>query len=201
CLLLTGYYFCMNVTSYGLSLFMPMIIKSQAGLSDFWSGTLAALPYLLALGGMLLNGWHSDRTHERIGHVVVPLTCLSVGIFLTAWFDRSGFVPVLILIFLVGPFLYAHLPAFWPLPSTFLGAAAAASAIGFINMVGNLGGFVGPVMVGTLAQPQLDPALAAVAGAPAAAALAKPNFATALFRLAPFPLIAVAIILLVGYLR
>jgi sugar phosphate permease len=185
-LLLTGYYFCMNLTSYGLTLFMPMIIKSQSGLSDFWSGTLAALPYLLALGGMLLNGWHSDRTHERIGHTAVPLTCLSAGIYLAAWFDRSGFVPVLILIFLVGPFLYAHLPAFWPLPSTFLGAAAAASAIGFINMVGNLGGFVGPAMVGNLAKPEPN---------------GEMQFGTALFRLAPFPLVSVAIILFVGYLR
>src|SRR5947199_446194 len=179
---------------------MPAIIKWQSGLSDFWSGTLAALPYLLALGGMLLNGWHSDHTHERIAHTAVPLTCLSVGIFLTAWFDRSGFVPVLMLIFLVGPFLYAHLPAFWPLPSTFLGAAAAASAIGFINMMGNLGGFVGPAMVGKLAEPRLDPALAVVAGTPAAAGVAKPNFAPALFRLAPFPLVSVAILRFVGHL-
>src|SRR5207248_3327972 len=169
-----------------LTIFMPAIIKSQSGLSDFWSGTLAALPYLLALGGMLLNGWHSDRTHERIAHTAVPLTCLSVGIFLTAWFDRSGFVPVLMLIFLVGPFLYAHLPAFWPLPSTFLGAAAAASAIGFINMMGNLGGFVGPAMVGNLAKPDSS---------------GETQFGVALFRLAPFPLISVAIILFVGFLR
>jgi hypothetical protein len=68
-------------------------------------------------------------------------------------------------------------------------------------MVGNLGGFVGPAMVGKLAEPQVNPALALVAGAPAASAIAQPNFAAALFRLAPFPLISVAIILFVGYLR
>src|SRR5262249_57043832 len=136
--------------SYGLTMFMPMIIKSQSGLSDTWSGILAALPYLMALAGMLLNGWHSDHTHERIGHVAVPLTCLSIGIFLTAWFDRSGFVPVLLMIFLVGPFLYAHLPTFWPLSSTFLGAAAAASAIGFINIIGNLRGTFAPATVSNL---------------------------------------------------
>src|SRR5207247_7237559 len=117
---------------------------------------------------------HRARTHERIARAAVPLTCLGLGIFLTAWFERSGFVPVLMLIFLVGPFLYAHLPAFWPLPSTFLGAAAAASAIGFINMMGNLGGFVGPAMVGNLAKPQVDPALALAAGGPAATSVAKP---------------------------
>jgi hypothetical protein len=57
-------------------------------------------------------------------------------------------VPVVIMIFIAGTCMYAHLPAFWPIPTMFLGAAAAASAIGFINMVGNLGGYFGPNLVG-----------------------------------------------------
>src|SRR5262249_11350700 len=141
-LLLTAYYFCMNVTSYGLSIFMPSIIKQQSGLSDRWASAVAALPYLMALLAMLANGPHSDRTGERIWHVAVPLVCLSGGIYLAALFDGVWIFPVFIMIFLVGTFMYAHLPAFWPLPSMFLGAAAAASAIGFINMIGNVGGFV-----------------------------------------------------------
>ena len=55
------------------------------------------------------------------------------------------------MIFLVGSFVFTHIPAFWPMPTIFLGATAAASAIGFINMVGNLGGFVGPVIAGSSA--------------------------------------------------
>ena len=77
-LLLTAYYFCMNVTSYGLSMFMPSIIKSQSGLSDTWASVVAALPYLFGLLGMLLNGWHSDRRRERVFHVALPLVCLGV---------------------------------------------------------------------------------------------------------------------------
>jgi MFS transporter, ACS family, tartrate transporter len=191
-LLLTGYYFCMNVTSYGLSIFMPKIIQSQSGLSDTWSGLLSALPYLMALVAMLVNGAHSDRTNERIGHTVVPLTCLSVGLFLTALLTgqatREGagvavqVAAVLAMIFLVGTFMYAHLPAFWPIPSMFLGAAAAASAIGFINMIGNLGGFFGPAWVGEASKDQV-------------------SFAPALLRMAPFPLVAVGFILVVGFTR
>jgi hypothetical protein len=56
---------------------------------------------------------------------------------------------VLVMIFVAGTNMYAHLPAFWPIPSMFLGVVAAASAIGFINMIGNLGGTTGPVIVGT----------------------------------------------------
>src|SRR5262249_23624239 len=91
-LLLTGYYFCMNVTSYGLSMFMPTIIKSQSGLSDTWASVVAGLPYVTSLAGMLLNGWLSDRAQERIGHVAVPLVCLSLGLFLAGFCNDLGVV-------------------------------------------------------------------------------------------------------------
>ncbi len=181
-LLLTAYYFCTNTAGYGLSSFMPAIIETQTGLSKLWCSVLAGLVYVAALVGVLFNGWHSDRSGERIWHVVVPLTCLSLGIFLAALTDGMGWLPVLILLFCVGPFAQAQLPAFWPIPTMFLGSAAAASAIGFINMIGNLGGSLGPTMVGKAADGQT-------------------TFAPALYRLAPFPLIAVGIILYVGWLR
>jgi MFS transporter, ACS family, tartrate transporter len=181
-LLLTAVYFCQNLTSYGLSMFMPAIIKSQSGLSDTWSSLLASLPYFVALGGMLLNGRHSDRTGERPKHVAVPMAMLGLGVLAAALLDGVPVLPVLVMILGVGTFMYAHLPAFWPIPTSFLGATAAASAIGFINMVGNLGGSVGPMMVGSLSSGQT-------------------SFAPALFRLAPWPIAGAAIILIVGYTR
>jgi ACS family tartrate transporter-like MFS transporter len=181
-LLLTGVYFCLNVTSYGLSMFMPAIIKSQSGLSSQNASYLAMTPYVMALIAMLLNGWHSDRTGERFWHVAVPLSMLSLGIVIAAAFNGVGWVPVLAMIFIVGTFMYAHLPAFWPIPTVFLGSAAAASAIGFINMMGNLGGYVGPKMVGDLAKN-------------------TENFSEALFKLSPWPIGAAVVILVVGYAR
>jgi MFS transporter, ACS family, tartrate transporter len=181
-LLLTGYYFCMNVTSYGLTSFLPKIIQAQTGLPKFWVTVLVGVAYLMALVAMLINGWHSDKTGERIRHVLIPLTCLSLSIFLTALLDGMWIWPVLTMMFLVGTFLYAHLPAFWPIPSMFLGATAAASAIGFINMIGNLGGSVGSIMMGKASE-------------------GRTSFALALFLLAPFPLVSAAIILFVAYLR
>jgi MFS family permease len=180
-LLLTVYYFCMNVTSYGLSMFMPAIIKSQSGLSDQWSAVVAGLPFVTGLAGLLVNGWHSDRTRERIGHVAVPLVCYSAGLVLAGLCTGHGWVAVLVIIFAVGTFQYAHLPAFWPIPSIFLGAGAAAAAIGFINMIGNLGGFFGPALFGEAAEAK--------------------EYARGLFTLAPFPLVSLAVILFIGYIR
>lgn len=244
--LLTGVYFCLNVASYGLSMFMPAIFKSQLrGISDETATLIASLPYCMAFIGMMVNGWHSDRTGERIWHVATPLAFSSLGIFLAALFDGVPYVPALLMIFVVGTCLYAHQPAFWPIPSMFLGAAAAASAIGFINMVGNLGGFYGPNWVG-----KADEVKAAVAAAnpgkespgtastPAAgsasekaentaeggeatsahaaatastaehspkgaasSAAAPAGFRQGLFRLAPWPILASIVILIVGFFR
>jgi sugar phosphate permease len=181
-LLLTMVYFCLNVISYGLGMFMPAIIKSQSGAKDVWASILASLPYVMALIGMLLNGWHSDRTGERVVHVAIPLALTGFGILVAAATDGHTVFPVLAMILLVGPVIYAHLPAFWPIPTMFLGAASAASAIGFINMVGNMGGFVGPYVVGR-------------------SATETANFAAALYKIAPFPIVAAGIVLIVGLYR
>src|SRR5262249_40297702 len=69
--LLTVVYFFLNVTSYGLGMFMPAIIKSQSGTSDEVASYLAALPFVMAFLAMRVNGRHSDRTGERIWHVAV----------------------------------------------------------------------------------------------------------------------------------
>ncbi len=135
----------------------------------------------MGLVGMLINGWHSDKTRERIGHTIVPLIGLSLSLILAANLDGYGLAPVFIMIFLVGTFMYAHHPAFWPIPSMFLGATAAASAIGFINMIGNIGGFVGPAMMGGYVE--------------------QNKIADGLIFLSVFPLIAAAIIFVVGWTR
>ena len=110
------------------------------------------------------------------------MAMLGFGVLAAALLDGVPVLPVLVMILGVGTFMYAHLPAFWPIPTTFLGSTAAASAIGFINMVGNLGGSVGPWMVGNLSSGQT-------------------SFAPALYRLAPWPIAGAAIILIVGYGR
>ena len=63
------------------------------GRNDVWASMLASLPYVMALLGMLLNGWHSDRTGERVVHVAVPLACQGIGIAIAAALRRSVDLP------------------------------------------------------------------------------------------------------------
>jgi sugar phosphate permease len=214
-LLLTAVYFCINVTSYGLQMFMPAIIKSNVHVSSQTASFLAALPYAFSLLGMLINGWHSDRTGERIWHVATPLAGLTVALIMAVLCDGVPVVPVLLMIVCVGVCLHAHLPSFWPIPTMFLGATAAAAAIGFINMTGNLGGFFGPWAVGLLANSKtISPTQAAqtvgLLGSPlghgpllAATSLTPPvtSFRLGLLFVAPWPLLAAIIIVALGYRR
>ena len=194
-LLLTMVYFGLNVSSYGITMFQTTIVKSQLAhlgvTADKYSpqtiqlfSSLAAAPlWLVCLFGMLFNGWHSDKTGERIWHVALSLFGVALTIFLVGMTQQYPYVPFLILTFGVGAFIQTHLPAFWPIPTIFLGAAGAASAIGFINMVGNMGGFVGPFIIGDSLKS--DP------GA----------YRAAMLRTCVFPLMSGLIVLLVGLYR
>src|SRR5262249_27486972 len=106
------------------------------------------LPFLCSLLGMLYNGHSSDRRQERRWHTAIPYLIFGVGMAASV---LSGNVVALTILFLcvTGSGQSAH-PAFWTLPATFLTGSAAAAAVGLINSVGNLGGFVGPSIFGQL---------------------------------------------------
>jgi ACS family tartrate transporter-like MFS transporter len=180
-LLLTLVYFCQNAVAYSISTFMPSIIKAQVGTSETKAAWLTALFFFLGFLGMQLNAWHSDRHHERIWHVVIPMLLTGIGLLLVSQLGASPFLGLVLMMAFIGSNLYTHIPPFWAIPTLFLGSTAAASAIGFINMVGNFGGSVGPRIVGRAAE--------------------ENDFATGLLRIGPFPFVAAAIVLAIGFAR
>lgn len=142
-------YFCSVTSAYGFNFWLPTILKGLSGLSNLLVTGVAALPYCAGLLAMLIVGWNSDRTGERRWHTAVSLLAVSLGLVLSAVVNQRVGLAVAMFC-LAGAGLYSYLPGFWALPTTFLTAAAAAAAIGLINSVGNLGGFVGPYVVGYL---------------------------------------------------
>jgi ACS family tartrate transporter-like MFS transporter len=145
--LLTAIYFVGMTGLYGFSMWLPTILKKLSGLPTLQVTLLAAVPYALTLAIMLVVGRSSDRTNERIWHTAVPLFvagCAFVGSILAK--DRVFLS--LAMLSLVGAGVWAFIPTFWTLPSAFLTGSAAAVAVGLINSFGNLGGFVGPYIVG-----------------------------------------------------
>jgi ACS family tartrate transporter-like MFS transporter len=136
-------------SNYGVSLWLPKMIQRISHFGVSTVSLVASIPSLSALPMMLLVGWHSDRTGERIWHTSVP-RLLSAAALLVCFFALSNtWVSVVMLSLATIGFYCAH-PGFWPLPNMFLGRSAAAASIGLINSFGNLGGFLGPYLLGFL---------------------------------------------------
>ncbi|MGC8597222.1 MAG: hypothetical protein ACP5NY_04805 [Thermocladium sp.] len=96
---------------------------------------------------MYVWGRHSDMTLERIHHTAIPLIIGTIGSIIAIAFPNNFYALLIALILLtmgiLGPF-----GSFWSLPTMYLTGSVAAVAIGFVNSIGNLGGFVGPYIVG-----------------------------------------------------
>jgi MFS transporter, ACS family, tartrate transporter len=146
-LLLVGAYFFAVVGFYGLNIWLPTIIKQASGWSDLKVTMVAMIPHLVGLIAMLVVGASSDRTGERRWHAAAVMTAGGIGYVLVV---LAGANPLLVVaaFCIVAAGVDGFMPAFWPLPTSFLTESAAAASIGLINSFGNLGGFVGPYILG-----------------------------------------------------
>jgi ACS family tartrate transporter-like MFS transporter len=148
-LALTAAYFFVVCGNYGVEMFLPSIIKEWYKPGDHVLSLVLMIPPIGSLVGQLFVGWNSDRTKERRFHTAVPILIGGVALGLAQ--IRGMSLGAMILLFTASALgTKAYLPAFWSLPSLFLTEAAAAGSIGLINSVGNLGGAVGPTLVGFL---------------------------------------------------
>jgi ACS family tartrate transporter-like MFS transporter len=148
-LLLSLVYFCYITNSTGLSVWLPKIVQRISGLSNFQVTLISAIPWLAAVPAMLASAWHSDKTGERRLHAAVPILMVGVALALSQW-AGDRLVPAMAMFSLATMALYAFPSPFWSLPTMFLSGTAAAASIALINSMGNLGGFVGPYVIGYL---------------------------------------------------
>lgn len=140
---LCAIYFTLMIGLYGIAFWLPTIVKAFGIKGYLGVGLITAIPYSVAVIGMIILSHHSDKTGERRLHYVANVTAGAIGLILSGVFATN---PVLAIIFLsIGTLgVIGSMPLFWPLPSAFLAGTAAAAGIGIVNSVGNLGGYFGP---------------------------------------------------------
>jgi D-galactonate transporter len=145
--LLSVIYFLFVFSLYGISFWLPTIIKA-AGVKDALDiGLLSALPWAAGVIAMLLVARSADRRGERRWHIFVPAVIGTIGFLISVKF--SGNVPIALLGMSIATMgIMSVLPIFWSIPTAYLGGAAAAAGIALINSFGNLSGFVGPSLMG-----------------------------------------------------
>jgi ACS family tartrate transporter-like MFS transporter len=144
-------YFVYQAGSLGVGYWLPQIVKhSGKSLSNVETGLIATLPYLVATIGMVLWSRRSDRSGERRMYTAWPLLLAALTLGGVAWVTGPILATVLLAAALTG--FYAFKAPFWTLPGLFLSRGTAAVSIAAINSIGNLGGFVGPYVVGLIAK-------------------------------------------------
>lgn len=148
-LLLSLVWFLQAFGSIGITLFMPLIIKSMVTeQSNVMIGLLSAVPFIMACLFMYLNGRHSDRTLERSWHLGLPLILSGLALTMAIYAANLWFA-YLLLVLTVG-FNFALTPIFWAVTTEKLAGVAAAASIAFINTVANFVGLGLPPLLGKL---------------------------------------------------
>ena len=139
-------YLCALCGALGPIFFGPILVREALGLGDTGTGLVMGAIGIAGVIGMLVNGWHSDRTSERFVHTAVPFMLSAAGFAMMAF--GGGPAWTIGGLFAAAIAASAFTPTFWCVPSAMFSGTAAAAAIALINSVGNLGGYLGPTLLG-----------------------------------------------------
>lgn len=152
-------YFLLNVGGYGFEMWLPTITKHFSKQdSELMVGLINIVPYAIAGIAMILVGRHSDRTGERRLHVAFSALAGAIGFGISASVGNPWIAMAGLTLGFVG--VKSMLGPFWALGSGLLSGTAAAGGIALVNSIGNLGGYLGPALVGKITSATGSSALA-----------------------------------------
>ena len=142
-------YFGMVMVNYGISFWLPQIVKDTLTKDSLKIGLLTAIPWAVAAVAMVLVGQSSDRTGERRWHIALTSIACSIAFAASALPGISGALSLFALTIATAGIASSY-STFWALPTTILSGTAASAGIAWINSVGNLAGYVSPYLVGKI---------------------------------------------------
>lgn len=145
--LISAAYFGLVAINFGLSFFLPQIIR-QFDLSYAQTGLVTAIPFLFAAIGMVVWGIHSDRTAERRIHLFLPTAIAIIGLAGSTIAGSSVLKLTLLCFACVG--VFSALAIFFSTLPGMLHPAVAAVGLAMVNSLGNLAGFMAPFVIGSV---------------------------------------------------
>jgi ACS family tartrate transporter-like MFS transporter len=143
---LSAVYFGVSTTMYGVTLWLPSVIRVLSGLSYFWTGVVAVIPFVVTTIAMVLVGMHSDRTGERRWHIAVPAFVGAAALVTAAYGSSAALVVAGVGVGMACAEAMAG--PFWAMATSRMAGLSAAAGIAVINSLANLGGYFGPDIVG-----------------------------------------------------
>lgn len=146
-LLLSGIYFFFTMGLYGVSFWLPSLVKACGVKDPLDIGLLSSIPYAAAVVGMILISRNSDATGERRWHLSLAGVLGAIGLCASVFFAHDTTLAMVALtIGTIG--VMATISQFWVLPPAILGGGAAAAGIALVNSVGSISGVVSPYVIG-----------------------------------------------------
>jgi MFS family permease len=147
---LTIVYFLIQIGFYGLNTWLPTVVGAITGAAIWQVGLVTAIPYVVAMVGLWYNAKAADRTGRYSLHVFLAMLVASVALVLSVWIGTATPILSIALISLAMGGALAYDGPFWATASRAMPVVIVGAAMGFINALGNLGGFVGPYVGGWL---------------------------------------------------
>jgi len=144
--LLSLVYFGVSTTMYGVTLWLPTVIRALSGLSYLWTGVVATLPFLLTVIAMVWVGMRSDRAGERRWHTAIPAFVAAASLIIAGYGASTIVVVSGIALGLAGA--ESMVGPFWAMATSRMDGLSAAAGIAVINSLANLGGYYGPDIIG-----------------------------------------------------
>ena len=146
--LMASIYFCVVLGQYGLTFWLPTIIRKSGVADPLWVGIFTAIPYLCAIIALPLVGASADRHRERRLHLAIPMLVAAAGFATLPML--GGVAASLVCVSVAAAGILASSSQFWSLPTALLGGMSAAAGIAAVNCFANLAGFFSPAIVGWL---------------------------------------------------
>lgn len=144
-------YFLQNCAAYGCNTFLTEGTRSAGHeFTAFQTGVLFAIPYAVAVLVMVITSWHSDKTHERRGHIAAVYTMSGLSLIASVLLKENSFWLSYFFLCLAIPGPFAGLAPFWAIPAETIPKNVLGAVMGLVNAFGNIGGFFGNKIVGFL---------------------------------------------------
>ncbi|MGT2473377.1 MFS transporter [Paraburkholderia steynii] len=148
-LLLSAIYFFFTMGLYGVSFWLPSLVKASGVSGTLNIGLLSAVPYAAAAVTMVLVGRSSDRYGERRWHLAVPGVVGAIALCASVVYAHQTVLAMIALT--IGTMgVITTISQFWTVPPAVLQGTAAAGGIALANSVGSISGVVSPYVIGFL---------------------------------------------------
>ena len=145
---LTLVYFLVQIGFYGVNIWLPKVVGTITGGVPAVVGWVTAIPYVLAIVALWFNAKAADRSGRYSTHVLLSLATSAVALVISVGTGNAAPVLAIVFISIAVAGSLAYDGPFWAAGSQAMPVAVAGAAMGFINAIGNLGGFVGPYVAG-----------------------------------------------------